>query len=487
MKNQVKPIPRVRGGVPWWLWLMAGVATLAVIAGILSTGTKEAPGEVFARAVAAAERGDGEALSAELAELRTREHQDDRVTTLEAIIASATGRAPKALKLLEPLLDHEDARIQELALRYSANCAQLTGAAVRARDLYLKVISLDPSNPLPHQQLAALYESVGAFQPAFEAIEKVAELDPQDRIAPVTLARLHIKQGQLDAALEIYESLLDTEAERVSVPPNAVLRYLDCLIRTDRADEALEFFEDNPALVDDPGTQFAILMKNGNLARAEEMLQSMGFDNPGTSAIMIIRAQEAIAAGNCEQATRILLQAIARGPRDRSLVELLKTAASKNNMSDLVEFAAANLQAFDELLDQYRLAVLNIGSDITNADLRLEAARLSWELGNLVQGREWTRSAAQVDPDLLASISTSLNDFQFVIGPLVPFPLAPDEANTVDSTDSDSSNIEVGTSGESYDSPAAAGDHHVDESAAATDTAVPEDQLPTTPRQIDRD
>jgi len=419
--NQGNLVSRVRSGVPWWLWLIAGAMTLAVVVGILSAQKKEDPGDLFDRAVTAAERSDIDTLAGLMAELAGYEGHQDEVTVLQGIEAALTNRDPKAVRLLNPFLDHKEERLRGLAIGYSATCCRRIGDAVQARDLLLKAVSLAPSDAQIHRQLAEFYENVGALQPAFEEAERVLELDPEYKYATQMMARLHMEQGRLEKAIEIYESVLDTPGKRISSSPDTVKRYLGCLLRTGRADTALVFLDDNPSIVTEPGVGLAIFMECGETSRARDVLELMGFNDPNSSLMVRLKAQDAVDEENWDKAIGLLAQGILVAPRNRPVFELLQLSASKNNMPELEQVAAANLQAIRDLEKQYHQAIVDIGDDVEDADLRLNVARLATELGKIAEARHWTASAGQVDPARQAKILAKLGETDVMREPLVPF------------------------------------------------------------------
>ena len=53
--SQGNSVPRVSGGVPWWLWTAALLATVAVVLGTLAEQEDETVLDVFRRGVEAVE------------------------------------------------------------------------------------------------------------------------------------------------------------------------------------------------------------------------------------------------------------------------------------------------------------------------------------------------------------------------------------------------------------------------------------------------
>jgi len=403
--SQGNSIPRVSGNVPWWLWLFAGLSTVAVIIGIVAGQENETVEEIFARAVEVIQDSE---LKVDETDLKLIEecvvslqrHKDtkEEVAILKGMQALITNRFPRCVQVMEPFLDHPNFQKRKVALKCSAIAWQFIGNADRARQLHEQCASIDPTDVVSHLFLMRLYNNAGTLQSAEEAAETVLEREPDNIEAMELIGQIKLDTGDVDVAKEWYSRMLETEQDRLTASPDVIKNYVNVLLKTDGAEIAFKFAEENASLLSDKGTQLVLLMGNNMVPEATNLLQSMEptSDNPLLAQLEGVRA---LNAGSWERAVAMLAQAAIGMPRSTQVFEQLKLAAEKNDQADLVQACLENLEAIHELEKQLHDAIKAIGDDMTDPELRLSVANVAIELGRLMEADHWINRAAGVNLD----------------------------------------------------------------------------------------
>ncbi len=439
--GQGKSVPRVSGGVPWWLWLVAIVVTAAVVLGILLSQEEDSLDVVFDRAVTAADQREVDVFNESFEEFRRRGGSNDRIGVLEGIRAGATNRLPRSIKLLEPYLNHSDQQLQALAVKHSGINHQRLGDADAARLMYLKCIELAPEDVRPRRLLVGLYMAAGAYGPAAELAEEILELDPKDQSALDSIVTAQVATGRINDAIEVYQSHLETERDRVVASPDFVAGYLDCLRQTGQADTALQFLEDNETLVIRSVLRARIYLSSNQLDELDKILNVSDEDEPTHQPAelplkMRFEAARAMESGNWRQAISLLGQTILYLPRSSEVFEALKRAAVEDGDTDLVDACQANLDGLQEVQRRMQDAVKAVGSDMKDPQLRVDVAEIATELCLKLDREKWLQAAVNVaSAEQLLTIEQQTG-LTWPGLPLVPIPSAYGAAPTNDSSES---------------------------------------------------
>lgn len=405
--GQENPVPRVSGGVPWWLWLLALTATAGVVLMIVADREVETTAEIFDRAVKAIDRADGQTVAQCLASLEQMGGADDQVAILKGVTAGATDRDPRSIEILAPYIDHPNDQYRRLAIKFSARSHQKMGNSEQARLLHEKYAEIDPSDPSPHLLLLQLYLDAGALDAARDAAQVILELQPENRNAREAIAMIQAVTGEADEAKQLYRDLLKTEGDRAAASPDTIKNYLNTLLKTGETDTALEFTQENLALVTDPAIRIELYIRSNQLDEAEEVLTGLQLA-PENPLFLELRGGRAINDGDWELAVGLLTQAALQMPRSIPVFERLEYSARNNNQPELAEACRDNLDAIHELEQQLENAARAIGSDMKDPELRIRVAEIAEELGRPTVARQWLNSAARVAPDRQIEIQKRL-------------------------------------------------------------------------------
>ncbi|MCH2200965.1 MAG: hypothetical protein MK102_03270 [Fuerstiella sp.] len=481
--SQGNSIPRVSGDVPWWLWLFAGLSTVAVIIGIAASQEKETAEEIFARGITimddpAMQMSDTDLKLVEecLISLQRFEGVDEEITILKGLRAVITNRFPRCVQVMEPFLNHPDIPKRKTALKCSAIACSWIGDADRARQLHEQCASVDPADPVPHAFLMRLYNNAGAFSPAIESAQTVLENEPGNVEAMELIGQIKVETGDMDGAKEWYSRMLETEQDRLTASPDVIKNYVNVLIKTDGIEVAFEFAEENASLLSDEGTQLTLLMGNNLVFEASNLIQSMEPtpDNPFLAQLEGLRAFN---AGSWETAVGMLAQAAIRMPRSTQVFEQLKLAAEKNNQADLVQACLENLDAIHKLEKQMYDGMQAIGDDMVDPELRLSVANVATDLGRLLEAAEWINRAANVCSERQSEFAMRTQNLKLTTQLLVPIDAAFRKTTKIESESSPETAEDSGVQEPSSDDDASS------ETAELSDDNETVDKEPTADQQ----
>lgn len=432
--GQGNSAPRVSGGVPWWLWGVALLATAAVLLGVLSGFDEENIDDVFAEAIFAAESRKKDDLEQLLIVLRKRGLDEDRLGILEGLLSAATTRHPRAVQQLEPYLDHENEELQILAVKFSGISQQAMGNAAAARELFKKSVDLAPDDIQPRTMLLGLYAVAGSLDLVEQQAREILEIDPEDVFAQEQMIFALGESGRLDEALAACVPLLDSDAAVATASPELLEHYVVWLAETDRDEELKPFVEKYRKLIANYDIRFRAILRCGMLDVVDEFLegQQIPVENPLAVWAKALREME---AENWQNAVRLLGQVAEAIGRSPLVFEHLERAATNNNQPELAEACRQNIEALAEIRRKRYEAVNAIGDDMADPELRLAVARQNQELSVRDEYDRWLKRAVAVaSQKQLRDIQLNYS-FQYLSSPLIPIPGAHD--GSVGNSDSD--------------------------------------------------
>jgi Flp pilus assembly protein TadD len=148
-------------------------------------------------------------------------------------------------------------------------------------ECYHKARDLNPSDPVPHVQLALLMEATGRSQEARPIYEQVLKLQPDNPIALNNLAFLLVESGtDLDQAL----TYAQRAKQKLPNDPNVADTLGWIYIKKNLSDNAIQIFED--LIGKHPGNPVyryhlaMALFQKGDKPRARKELQTALKSNP---------------------------------------------------------------------------------------------------------------------------------------------------------------------------------------------------------------
>lgn len=450
--NQNSPKPGVRGGIPWWIWVSAVVATVAVVIGIVTSSIPDDPEELYQGAITSIEASEMDDLEKVLTKLRKFPDYESHVILLQGMQAAAMNRDPRAIELFEEAQKNES--LKPLALQKAGLSHVRIGNFDDAIKCYDESVRLSPEDTETSQLMSArLYANVGALRHAENILTQVLDANPESRSAWESRGQIRSELFDFAGAAEDLGKILETPGDRAAASPETISRYVRCIVAMNDDERMKKANEELKAeLPDTDGVLKGLLeFAAGDVEAVQQRINHHVADPSMPTPMYTLEAIVALHEGDASLASEKILQAIQLKPRDVGIFELAlkifqqagdeqKTLAAQQNLDQLASFKASFLDVVDA-----------IDSDVHDADKRLEAADLLLEMGNYPEAIRWWTIAGMVDPTRREeSQKKMLEAGQIVPKPLVPLvpeedapqtqsepPEASSESSDADSTEAD--------------------------------------------------
>lgn len=145
-------------------------------------------------------RGDHDAASRTIAELRSADPGDELATRIEAASLGAQGRLNESIGILERLAE-KDTVSTDIAALVAAYVR--SGETERAEALLDEVMARDPDNPVLRVLRAELHLFRGDLAAAERLLQDTVEQQPAEAVGYIALTRLYMALGRSDEAVEI--------------------------------------------------------------------------------------------------------------------------------------------------------------------------------------------------------------------------------------------------------------------------------------------
>ena len=140
----------------------------------------------------------------------------------------------------------------------------------------------------------AMYKKIGKLKPSLESVLKLAELYTQQglfndaRAQYLQVAEEFLRAGELEQSVRIFQKILEMDPENVAMR----VRLAEVYIRLGKKNEAWQIFS----------AAAETLRNRGSRSGAEEILQRMLTLDPGNSYALLLRARNALEAGDAASA-----------------------------------------------------------------------------------------------------------------------------------------------------------------------------------------
>ena len=240
----------VKSGIPWWLWILVGVTSVAIVVGAIYSSIPEDPEVVYQLALKQLETFDSlnnEELPPTLAKLKTYPEYADQSAYVEGRMAAEQQRHILALQIYETAMDNEQMRpLLKIAMGDSLGRIGRHNEAIQA---YEEAIELQPeSGNDARLKLARLYFQVGANGLSEKTLLDVCKTDEKNREARTILARICGDADRYADSLEHMKVLLANEGDFSAASPELLRAYTKaCLQVGDQ--EALQELSDKHTAV----------------------------------------------------------------------------------------------------------------------------------------------------------------------------------------------------------------------------------------------
>ncbi|MEZ6063356.1 MAG: hypothetical protein R3C19_23670 [Planctomycetaceae bacterium] len=416
--SQGKSVPRVSQGLPWWLWILLVLISVAVFSGLYFSTATEDPAEVFQSAVEASNQGRVPEVRAAIARLEQYPEYEQHRKLLEGRAAVLEMRDPKAIELLEEVQDHPDLR--GLALASIAQSYRRIGEIEKSVASLKAAIETDPTATRPRISLTALYMDLGALALAVRESEAILEVDPENSDARKLAGNAFWEMHDYEKAAEQFRDAMKTPGQRSAASPEELERYLKSLIRTGNIDLLMEFADENGSLIADDVLRAEILIRQGDDVGLKGLMDKVKEFGGNPNGVTKLKALGAIHEGDTAKANQILQGLVAITPRDQEAWELLRDSALKLNKSDQASIAQQNIDQLKELDQQYRTMAFEGTRRLDSAETFIQLGDLALEVGDYELVFSWYQRAGVIDDEMARAAIEKRRSTYNLQAPLVP-------------------------------------------------------------------
>ncbi|MEQ9406922.1 MAG: tetratricopeptide repeat protein [Fuerstiella sp.] len=425
--SQTSPNSHVRGGVPWWLWIMIVVVTVVIGFGTVISLMPEDPEALYKEASVQLQEKEMEAFAATLTRLKKHPDYASHVALLEGVEATTRDRDPLAIELFQKAQENES--LKKTALQNLGTCYGKLGRYADALDTYREAVALDPDDAdASRVMMAALYVNVGALFPAEDLLNQVLEGDPENRAARGMRGNLHMQLFRFEEAAADFSGLLKTPGDRATVSPDVLTGYLQCLIQTENREELQKIGPEVGPEIQDPLLKMRVQLETGDIDMLKvsltEAKRAPDMAPPSAKIEALIALQEEKYALAAEAIT----QAAEAFPRDLEVFETAIQVFAKTGDQQKLVAAEENLRQLKDLQNSVVQTIRDIGNDIQNEEPRIQVALMLVRLGNINSAMRWLAVARLMAPErhneLDALIEKEVYRRQTILVPLTGSPAA---------------------------------------------------------------
>ena len=403
------PRPRVKSGIPWFVWLLMILVGGGVVIGLFASLMPVDPEKSFKDALAAYESKNSELFSSASKTVQSVAGYEKHTELLQGLDLLGKARPLKAVPLFESAAENPDLRT--MALSYQALAMSRGEQRTAAIDVLQEAISSDPENPVPHGILGGILYELGAFQKAIPELLFTVEHSSNSEAA----AAHSLRAGMLsdldrfeEAAVEYEEALTRNPAN----PSNGMLglKLLQCLNKSGQFEKTLKMIETADSSPQRDAIRAKALLEVEGSEEALKFIKTafQGEQQDSSLYTAYAEAMKSQPKEDIEKALPKLRQAMLRLSRDpdyfAAMAEVLKIAEA-NEEAALYEKNALQLQ---DSLSQYRQVRASVITNHTNATDRVRAGQLAGECGLYEQAQLWLTTAKRIDPSLQKTVTDEL-------------------------------------------------------------------------------
>lgn len=371
------------------------VCAAAVLAGGCAAVYLHRPAACYARAVAAMESNDIEALQYAIMGLRgsTRYEPQAALATAKLLLAK---RLPEpALIVLELAMGDPDTELR--ALNLSGEALYQLGRFREAGEVWTRVVKRDPENVAALRWLGIAYYDLGAMKQSVTFLSRAAELAPADA-GPHRLLGLIYKQlgKHAEAVTAFQESLRRNPRQDDAV--SVRFEIAGCLHYLHQDEDAIEVLGSLPPSADVLSRLARCEHACGRQAEAWDTAErALALDERHVGALLL---QGKIASEQQRESDAIARwrRVVQIDPGNQEAHYNLAIALQKGGRDDE---AKAQRQAADELAklaDELQALTEVAATDPNDVDARMKLGSVCERLGRFRAAREWYRAAIYLDP-----------------------------------------------------------------------------------------
>ncbi len=240
---------------------------------------------------------------------------------LEAEVLLTEGDATRALECLESL--KVDGPLKLHAANLTGRCLLQVGELLEAERAFSYVLSQNPRDVDAHRGLAAVYHDAGSLAESLTLCQKWSELEPRDGRPDRMRGAILKDLKKYPEAISAYTASLE-KTLKPQVNQEVRVELADCLVRTGKAEQALEALNFEPASPSPFLLVKADALRNvGKAKEALELIDRARELDPTVSAAWKIGAQIHSDLGRPEEAYGLLKKNEEVFPNDLETQNLL--------------------------------------------------------------------------------------------------------------------------------------------------------------------
>ncbi|MDG2131160.1 MAG: tetratricopeptide repeat protein [Fuerstiella sp.] len=417
--SQNLPVPRVKGGLPLWLWGMLLVASVAVVTGLIVSVVPEDPALTYEEALQQLNGGSKENFQRSLGQLKQYPEYADHVTLLKGIQAAQESRDPKAIEFFEQV--RTNAELKPLALQKIGESLTRMGNFREAIDRFEEAISAAPETADQSRLLLArLYQVVGALTLAESTLTEIIAVGDVHIEAHRMRGQLRASLFRFAEAVEDYSGTLATPGDVAAASPDAIGQYAICLLKLGNTEKLAEFTKQNMNLLSENSLKARLLFEAGDLEGARTIVSGAPPDEFTSQPEMSkLRLEISLSDGDMAAVKKYLPEGLAQMPRDVEFYEIATTVYKATGETRKADVAEQNMRQLEQLQEQLLEALARAGNNIDNVDARFEVATLYAKIGRYSDARRWFLTGANIDPERTNEAQQLMLEHLQMMAPLV--------------------------------------------------------------------
>lgn len=410
----------VNSGIPWWIWVLIVPVTIAVIVGTVLSQIPEDPEAIYTETRALLDSGNIEAAETQVARLDEFPDYSSHAELIRGILAYARQREPIAIQHLQKASEHPDLKSE--AFEIMGGSYARTGDYRNAVRSYQQATEADPDNVNALLKLAQFHFAIGGIHHAVKLVEDLIEDGNKAALTLRATARFDL--GRYEEALKDYARLLETPGDRAAASPDLIDRYVVAALETDNKEHIEIAVDEFARMMANKMLSASLHAASGDTDSAKRMIEEMQHlsEYPGISKL---QADVAYRLGDFKQAENFILKAVPLYPRDRATYQLARKIFEESGNEQALKATVENIEQLNDLQEQFRNIVAEIGDDIENAQLRVDAVDVLIQLAQPQDAIKWNQVASIIDPSLdlpsTADVMTKVQALPALV-PLAPEP-----------------------------------------------------------------
>jgi tetratricopeptide (TPR) repeat protein len=434
MRQSSSP-PRIKGGLPWWLWLLLSVTTIAVLTGVIISSTPDDPQELYDEAISRLNSGDVKVPTENLAKLSQVDAFKWQAKYLEGMLAFRQVRDPLALKLLAEIPDGHELKPE--ALKKMGDAYRRTHQYKESLKAYEQAVALATDNSIDASvALSGMYIGIGANQLAQQVLDNALAKDPKNTVALQALAMSKAAELRYVDAVADFRQFLSTPGEFAAATPGMMSDYAQAILKANDKELIQQVVDEHLELFEAAHQKMELLIAVGRLDTAATMTSpdTPSPNTPGESQNQTPPVQKMlvlieIERGEWKKAAILIRPLLTILPRDTQVFEMATRIYEALEDGPRLAIAQENLKQLQDLEAELLAGMKKAGNNIDDVDSRVVVAQTFMKLGVFDKAMLWHSIAATLDAQYTEEATKAALGTTYPGTPLVEFPDTPETSD----------------------------------------------------------